>query len=114
MGIDLDDEDKIAKAFRKFHAENPDVYRELVILSKKLLSAGRDRYGIKALFEIIRFHRAIRTTDPAFKINNNFSSLYARLIMKDYPELEDFFEIRVRTAKVRHNRMMSELEEWLS
>lgn len=114
MDIKLDDEDHIAKSFWKFHAENPDVYDELVALSKQLIAAGRTKYGIGALFEIVRFHRAIKTTDPVFKLNNNYRALYARLIIKNLPEFEDFFELRVRKARIRHNRMMSELEEWLS
>lgn len=29
-----------------------------------------------------------------FKANNNFRSRYVRLIIRDHPELEDFFELR--------------------
>ena len=114
MAINLDDDDDIARAFWKFHAENPDVYDELVTLSKRLADAGRKKYGIGALFEVVRFHRSIKTTDPVFKLNNNFRALYARLIMRDLPELEDFFEIRIRKARVRHDRTMAEIEEWFS
>ena len=30
-----------------------------------------------------------------FKLNNDFTSRYARLIMQQEPDLEDFFEVRV-------------------
>jgi hypothetical protein len=99
---DISDKDKIANAFRRFHKENPDIYKELVILSRDLMRKGREHYSINALFEVIRYHRAIRTNDPLFKLNNNFRALYARLIMSNEPALEDFFETRIRIARVKH------------
>jgi hypothetical protein len=61
---------------------------------------GRTHYGIKALFEVVRFHRALETTDKCaeWKMNNNYSALYARLLMANEPELCDFFRTRSRRA----------------
>lgn len=100
----INDDDAIANDFRKFHRENPDVYLELVKISRQLKDRGRNHYGIGALFEVIRFHRAIRTNDPVFKLNNNYRALYARLIMDQEADLSDFFETRVRKANVRHQQ----------
>jgi hypothetical protein len=44
--------------------------------------------------EVVRFHRALETTDPDFKLNNNYSSRYARILMDEEPELAGFFQTR--------------------
>lgn len=80
--------------FSEFHRENPDVYRELVKLARKLRDRGHAHYGIGALFEVVRFHRALETTDAVYKLNNNHRSRYARLIMEQEPDLRGFFETR--------------------
>lgn len=98
----MNDADKIANAFRKFHRENPSVYDELVKISRSLKSKGRCHYGIKALFEVVRFHRALNTNDPAFKLNNNYTALYARLIMENEPDLHGFFDTRLRKSRINY------------
>jgi len=98
----MNDADKIANAFRKFHRENPSVYDELVKISRSLKHKGRGHYGIGALFEVIRFHRALQTNDPSFKLNNNYRALYARLIMENEPDLDGFFDTRIRKARINY------------
>lgn len=100
--------DGIEQAYREFHKKNPRVYRELVKLARSLKARGWQHYGIGALFEVIRFHRALETTDPEFKLNNNHRALYARQIMDENADLRDFFEIRVRTTR----RPLEEEEKW--
>ena len=80
--------------FREFHADNPWVYRELVQLARQALERGRKRYGICALFELVRWHRMIKTTGDDFKLNNNHKPHYARLIMANEIDLRGFFETR--------------------
>jgi hypothetical protein len=48
------------------------------------------------LYEVLRWQYFMTTTDPAsdFKLNNNYRSRYARLIMVQEIELVDAFEIR--------------------
>jgi len=91
---DAEDAGAITRAFWQFHRENPNVYRELVRLARQMKGAGRTRYGIASLFEVVRWHRALVTTDLDFKINNSYRSRYARLIMDTEPDLKDFFETR--------------------
>ena len=51
------------------------------------------------LFHILRWETRASTEDLGLKINNNYSSLAARDLMFNYPELDGFFEIRVRKAR---------------
>jgi hypothetical protein len=91
----------LEEKFRAFHADNPHVYTQLKDLALKMRRTGRERYGIKSLFEVMRWHRALRTTEDDFKLNNNYTSFYARLLMEREPELGGFFNTRKRTKGVR-------------
>ena len=80
--------------FWQFHADNPEVYEELRGLAIQLHRAGRMQYGIMALLNVVRWQRALQTTDPEYKINNNFAPFYARLLMARESDLRGFFELR--------------------
>jgi hypothetical protein len=98
--FDLHDSQKTNReAFDEFHALNPEVYAELRKLALGLRHLGRKRYGIAGLFEVVRWQRAIVTTgDESFKLNNNFKAFFARLLMKNEPELRNFFDLRASKA----------------
>ena len=49
---------------------------------------------MKMLFEVVRWNRLLRTGDRGFKLNNNFTAYYARLLMEREPELRGMFETR--------------------
>jgi hypothetical protein len=85
---------RIAIAFRQFHYDNPHVYHALVMLARNLKKKGHQTYGMKSLFEVLRWEYAMKTTGSAFKLNNNYTSMYARLIMQNEPDLQEFFRIR--------------------
>lgn len=86
----------IAEAFDRFHQANPWVYTELVRLARDLHTRGRKHIGIGMLFEVLRWNWQRTTTDPNsdFKLNNNYRSRYARLIMDTEPDLTNTFETR--------------------
>lgn len=90
----------IDDAFEAFHDANPWVYNSLVHLARELTAAGRTRIGMKMLFEVLRWQWSLRTTDPTvdFKLNNNYTSRYARLIMDHEPDLMGVFETRALTS----------------
>jgi len=93
------DPSPMAEAFRKFHRENPWVYRELRRLALDLANRGRRRYGIAGLFEVLRWHRAMSTdADDGFKLNNNHRAFYSRMLMANESRLEGFFAQRKSEA----------------
>lgn len=90
----------IEESFEEFHKNNPHIYRYIVSLCRKLKSKGVIRYGMKAIFEVIRFNYLMSTnSSDGFKMNNNFTALYARLVMEQEPELDGFFAIRQRNVR---------------
>ena len=67
--------ESIEAKFREFHAENPQVYRELVKRARQIKEKGFDRYSIKTLYEVIRWNAHLTTSGEPFKLNNSFTSL---------------------------------------
>lgn len=94
MARRVPDDVTIRSRFRAFHAENPLVYHELVALAKDLRRRGHDRIGIGMLFEVLRWKRMLATRGDEFKLNNDYRSRYARLIMFREPDLRGIFETR--------------------
>lgn len=95
--LDNGEQSKLEKAFWKFHNKNPAVYRLLVRFARQ----WRQRFGpdaamgMKQLFERVRWEMAFRTVgDCQFKLNNNHTAFYARLVMERNPDLEGIFYLR--------------------
>lgn len=86
--------------FLDFHRAHPEVYDELVKLATKAKKRGRRKWGVKALFEVLRWQREF-TDLPSdvedFKLNNNYTAHYARLIMSREPFLATYFETREKS-----------------
>ncbi|MFA6917207.1 MAG: hypothetical protein WC222_12505 [Parachlamydiales bacterium] len=82
------------RRFAEFHLANPQVYTELVALAREASRRGRKRIGIKMIYEVVRWNRFIQTTDDSFKLNNDYHSRYARLIMQREVDLAGIFETR--------------------
>lgn len=86
--------------FREFHHHNPWVYDALVTLARDEHHRGADSIGIGMLYEVLRwqYRRATRDHGSDFKLNNNYRSRYARLIMDQEPDLVDVFQTREITT----------------
>lgn len=89
--------------FSEFLRSNPHVYEALVEHALALKAAGVKHYSIKALFEVCRYNAYLTTNDPAscYKLNNSYTSLFARHLMKTQPELNGFFRLRKRHPRPR-------------
>ncbi len=83
----------------EFHNTNPHIGPMLVDKALQLKRSGVKRWGIKNLWEVMRYDYRIRTGGKTYKLNNDYTALYARWVMDCEPELEGFFETRKRTAK---------------
>ena len=94
--IEFDLQEKtLDEKFRKYHEENPEIYSSLVELARHAKCKGHRKLGMKMLFEVVRWQRILQAEDPeGFKINNNFHSRYARLIMEVEPDLQGIFDLR--------------------
>ena len=85
----------IQERFEKFHSDHPHVYEILVKFAKEAKKSGKTKLGTKLLVERARWELMFLTkSEDSFKINNSYTSRYARLIMEQEGELEDFFNLR--------------------
>lgn len=85
----------IEERFIAFHYANPHVYRNLKRLAAQLKAAGCTRASMKLLVEKLRWEYAIRTRhdEGTYVLNNDYTSRYARLLMRE-PAFEGMFETR--------------------
>jgi len=82
-----------------FHTQNPTFYAMFLRFSREALGAGRKNLSVNLIFERIRWETTIATVSgDGYKLNNDYRALYARKLMKDYPEFAGFFRTRELTA----------------
>lgn len=92
----VEDDESIDAQFARFDAAHPEVYELFQRFSGELLGRGRAHYSADAILHRIRWHYAVNVDhDGGFKINNNFSSRYARKLAADDQRFAEFFEFRV-------------------
>jgi hypothetical protein len=84
------------RRFCEFHQHNPHVYEYLRDLCLEVRQRGVYRFGIRTVWERLRWHARFETAraPDEWKLNNNYTRYYARLLMKQEPELAGMFEIR--------------------
>ena len=97
--LDPNKEPTIEERFEEFHQANPHVYERLVRMTFDLRNRGITHWGIKGLWEKLRWDIAMETSQDPYKLNNDYTALYARRIMEFYPSLDGFFRIRKRKGK---------------
>ena len=91
---------KLELEFAKFHQENPKFYALFVQYAMDVREAGFQQFSARAIIHRIRWHMDIETkSGDGFKINNNHSPYYARKMMREYPEVKDFFSLRKTGAE---------------
>jgi DNA-binding GntR family transcriptional regulator len=95
----------ITERFQSWLAENEDFYNTLAEMARQFLAeTGSNKLGIQQLIEAARWNHSIRTRSADFKINNDYGSFLARLLMHDHADLVDVFDIR----------RADEADEWIS
>lgn len=86
--------EKTLKRFKDFHFKNPHVYQEFKKLAFQMRKTGRTRYSAETIVNVLRWHTDLKTTGDVFEINNDFRSIYCRLLVYNHPEFDGFFEFR--------------------
>lgn len=80
-----------------FHRAHPEVAGGLVRLARPLLRRGYTHLGLKMLWETLRYRTMLGAQVPdesPWRLNNNWTSFYARHLMETYPDLAGVFELR--------------------
>lgn len=100
--------ENLDQKFFAYHEKNPHILPLFLKFAKQAKSVGFSHYSIRAIVNRVRWHINIETKDvDGFKMNNNYSSRYARLLVKENPEFEGFF----RNRQLKRPSVLSEGKE---
>lgn len=86
--------------FEDFDRDNPEVWERFQEIALRLIELGYSHASGDGILHAVRVQRDLKTTGAGeaagkqLKLNNNFSSRYARKFHKLYPQHEGFFETR--------------------
>lgn len=90
----------IDERFERFHAANPHVYAALREMAIEMRAQGIRRYSVDALMQVLRWRSALKFgPDGEWKLNDHYTSRYARMLMDQEPSLAGFFSIRALRPK---------------
>lgn len=93
-------DDPIQERFERFDRENPHVWLHFERFTLLAIEAGRSHYSADAVCHRIRWHLNIETQSAdGFKINDHFTSRYARKFEQAHPEHAGFFRNRELRAE---------------
>lgn len=89
--------DRIEKRAHEFVTANPHVWYAFVNLCTERRDQGFASWGSKAAVEVLRYRIEVVTREE-FKINNNYTAVFARWLMRD-PAWAGFFQLRERPTE---------------
>ena len=84
-----------------FHIAHPQVFALFDRFTREAIGRGFRNYSAKAVFERIRWETDQADVDgnSTFKMNNNYTSFYARAWMRLNPDHEGFYRLRSQISK---------------
>lgn len=87
----------IQNDFYWFDTQNPHVYQLFKQVALELVGTDIKRIGAKFIWEIMRYKiyfEVKKSEREKYKLNNNYTALYARKFVTDFPQFKDKFEFR--------------------
>jgi hypothetical protein len=90
----------IQEAFEKFHTKNPKIYDLFKKFALQIIEKRRGKpnkkTSAKLIINRIRWEIYVETvSDDGYRINDAWSSRYARMFAEQYPEHADLFNFRL-------------------
>lgn len=84
----------IEDKFERFDEANPWVWGEILRQAQAAFDAGEKRHSMKDIWEDIRKQVGHGSPLRAGKLDNNFTSRFARKLKRERPDLAAMFEMR--------------------
>ena len=103
-GFDFNESPKKAK-WNEVKRKHPRLMAHLARISLELKHRGYARYSMDGVFHIARWDTGLSTGDFGFKMNNDYTAYASRELMKDYPQLEGFFQTREQRPRNAINQI---------
>ena len=97
------EDNSIPARFERFHQDNPDVYRSLVLLTRQVMERNKSRkIGIGMMYEVLRWQYYINSdAQEDYKLPNEYRACYARKIMAQESDLAGCFNTRKSVADIK-------------
>lgn len=86
MSFVTDDQSELWSKFYSTLCENPELWALMQRFSFEAINAGFNHYSARTIFERIRWHYHIETSDPDFKINDHWPPYFSRVFMWAHPQ----------------------------
>jgi len=80
--------------FNLYNDQHPEVYKSFIMFAK-IATQHKKYYSAKAIFHRVRWETMV-SGGVDYKIDDGWISHYARKFMHDFPQHNNFFEIRQR------------------
>jgi hypothetical protein len=103
--------------FWEFNSKHPEVYGMLLSMARRVrLEKGIGAVvGITLLYETVRWERWLASlSDESPKLSNDHKPFYARLLMKNHPELKGIFRLKAQKVRATFEEegSLSNCERW--
>ena len=85
--------------FKAFHKKNPQVWDRFKERAFRMKKTGRKKYSARTIFEVMRWESDLETVGSVFKISNDLIPIYCRLLIFNYPDFKDFFDLKSVSSK---------------
>lgn len=104
---------ELRREFDEFDRNNPRIWKLFERFTFDAIARGRKHYGGDAIFQRLRWHVDIETSEPepnpddperSLKLNNNHRAFYVRKFIDEHPEHSDFFRVRASKADGEYQR----------
>jgi len=96
MQTNLFDKKTIQESFDSFIEKSPFIWEMFKAQVFRAKNKGFKRIGSKSIIEYLRWNcKFERLADEDFKINNNYTSRFARKFKEEYPDYPIEFEERI-------------------
>ena len=94
----------IQEAFQKFHAANPEVFLLIVKEADRAVRKGKKKFSVKQIIGYLRWEIYLETKEDTlfesrgeikkYKIGDQYTSRYSRLLLDKYPRFKEYIEQR--------------------
>lgn len=94
----------IQESFTLFHAANPDVFALIVKQADRAVRLGKKRFSVKQIVGYLRWEIYLETKEDTlfevrgdikkYKIGDQYTSRYSRLLLDKYPRFKEYIEQR--------------------
>jgi hypothetical protein len=86
-------ERSVYERWKEYHLANPSFYEQFQRFAREAMRT-RSKIGARLIFERMRWFEQVEKGTNRYRVCNNFSAYYARLLMLDKPEFKSLFNTK--------------------